>query len=156
LLKRPPSFKPQDWEPILKRLIIQNKAGRVYLKLELYRAPTVPTTVWGALPSNRGKEKPDKCPRLSLLPEAEGGLCKITSLYFRKHAECLSARGVNLIGKRIFIRTRRELDEGFPFYEQVAAVVPAPGGETKGPKSPISFETPSRLLRGSFVASGGQ
>ena len=86
-LRLPPVFKPYDGRPILKRLIILNKGGRIHLKLELYRAPTVPTTVWGALPCNRGKAKPNKCPRLGWLPAAEDGVCDITRQYFQKHGE---------------------------------------------------------------------
>ena len=123
--------------------MILNQGWRLSLKLELHQAPTVPTTVWGALPCNRGKKKPDKCPRLGWLPAAGAGVCDITRLYYAKHGEFLKARRVQLVGKRIFIRTRQELDDGPGFYEEVAAVVPPPAGPADLQKDPKSFEAPS-------------
>lgn len=131
LLRLPPVFKPYDGRPILKRLLILNRGGRLYLELELFRTPAMPTSVWGALPCNRGKAKPNKCPRLGWLPAAEDGVCHITGLYFQKHGEYLRAHGVYLVGKRIFIRTRLELDDGVALYEEVQAVVPPPQGQSE-------------------------
>ena len=143
LSRLPPVAKVYDGKPILKQLLIYNHGTRLTLKLELLRTPTAPTTVWGALPCNRGLERPDKCPRLCWLPEAVDGVCDITRQYYEKYGEHLKARGVQLTGKRIFIRTRRESDEGPNLFEQVQAVVPPPEAPKKTPKSPIPFEAPS-------------
>jgi hypothetical protein len=52
----------------------------------------------------------------------------ITLQYYERHSEYLKAHGVQLVGKRIFIRTRREVDDGVALYEEVMAVVPPPEG----------------------------
>jgi len=128
-IRLPPRFKVYDGLPILDRLVIQNRAGRLTLKLELRRPPSAPTTVWGALPCNRGLERPDKCPRLGWLSVPEDGVCDISRQYYQKHGEYLKAHSVHLTGKRIFIRTRRESDDGPALYEEVKALVPAPEGQ---------------------------
>ena len=94
--------------------------------LHLYRLPVGRWTVWGALPCNRGLEKPDKCPRLGWLPLTKGCVIQITALYFQKHAQTIWNRKLPLLGKRIFIRLRQEMDEGAALFEQVSAVVPGP------------------------------
>ena len=120
----PPPFKPYDGRPILKRLDIRNRGGWITLNLELRQKPTVPTTVWGARPCNRGVEKPARCPRLGWLPAPEDGAWDITELYFQKHGEYIKKHRVRLAGKRIFIRIRREVDGGVDLYEEVKALVP--------------------------------
>ncbi len=143
LSRLPPVAKVYDGKPILKRLLIYNRGDQLTLKLELRRAPTAPTTVWGALPCNRGRERPDKCPRLGWLSEAVDGVCDITRQYYEKFGEHLKVHSVQLTGKRIFIRTRRESDEGPPVFEEVKAVVPPPEGPRKSQKPLIPFEAPS-------------
>jgi hypothetical protein len=128
LVLLPPGPKPVNPMPVLKRLTIRNQCGRLTLKLEFRRAPTEPMTLWGARPCNRGSAKPDKCPRLGWLNTRSKRPYDITQLYFRKHREYLIKNHVQIVGKRIFIRLRRERDEGPQFYEQVSAVVPPPEG----------------------------
>jgi hypothetical protein len=142
-VRLPPRLKVYDGLPILNRLVIQNQGGRLTLKLELRRPPSTPTTVWGALPCNRGLERPDKCPRLGWLLAPEDGVCDISRQYYQKHGEYLKTHSVHIIGKRIFIRTRQESDDGPALYEEVKAVVPAPEGRAGRQKSPIPFEAPS-------------
>jgi len=129
---RPRTFNPK---PLLKRLYIFNRGGRVRLMVAVSRVPTEPTTVWGSRPCNRGWAKPDKCPRLGWLPRSRGGVIEITALYFNKHGDYIMEHQVQLVGKRIFIRIRQESDFGASLYEQVAAVVPPPEpwGGKKGP-----------------------
>ena len=135
LARVPPRSKPFDGRPLLKRLMIRNRAGRISLLLELRRAPTGPTTVWGARPCNAGRARLDHVPRLGWLPEAEGGRCDITGPYFQKHAAYIWENEVPLAGKRIFVRTRQERDDGATLFEQVSAVVPEPeGGPRKAKK----------------------
>ena len=124
----PPWSKPYNGERVLKRLAIRNRGGRITLKLEVCRVPTVPTTVWGARPCNRGVARPDKCPRLGWLPTPLEGVSDITGLYFRKHGEYIKQRRVRLAGKRIFIRIRQEVDGGPNLFEEVKALVPEPEG----------------------------
>jgi hypothetical protein len=124
LARVPPPLKPYDARPILKRLEIRNRGGWITLNLELHQTPTVPTTVWGARPCNRGVEKPVRCPRLGWLPASEDGTIEITELYFQKHGEYIKKHRVRLSGKRIFIRIRREVDGGVDLYEEVSALVP--------------------------------
>lgn len=126
LARVPPQSKPYDAKPVLKRLVIRNRGGRLTLKLELRRVPTVPTTVWGSRPCNRGLARPDKCPRLGWLMVSADAMCDITDLYFMKHGGYIKLQGVELAGKRVFIRTRQEMDDGANLFEEVQAVIPPP------------------------------
>jgi hypothetical protein len=130
LVRLPPGPRPVNPMPVLKRLIIRNRFGRITLKLEFRRAPTEPMTLWGARPCNRGAAKPDKCPLLGWLKTRSKRPYDITQLYFRKHRGYLLKNYVQLVGKRIFIRLRWERDDGPQFYEQVQAIVPPPETET--------------------------
>ena len=58
-------------------------------------------------------------------------------MYVTKHGEYIRRHGLQLEGKRIFVRIRQEVDEGVPLYEQVKAVVPTPEAQMgkKGPSS---------------------
>jgi hypothetical protein len=129
LLRVPPPVlsKPHNDDRVLKGLDIGNRDGRISLKLQFCRAPTEPMTVWGARPCNRGLAQPDKCPRLGWLAAPVGGVGDITEQYFQKHGEYIKEQGVELAGKRIFIRVRQERD-GASLYEEVRAVVPEPEG----------------------------
>jgi len=124
--RSPSQSKPYDAKPVLKLLDIRNRGGRITLKLELRRVPTAPTTVWGSRPCNRGAARPDKCPRLGWLMVSPDGVCEITELYFMKHGGYIKQHGVELVGKRIFIRTRQELDDTANLFEEVQAVIPPP------------------------------
>ena len=144
LARVPPQPKPYDAGPVLKRLVIRNRGGgRLTLELEFRRVPTAPMTVWGARPCSRGVTKPDKCPRLGWLPAPEDGVCDITALYFTKHGPYIQEHGVELTGKRIFIRIRREMDDGANLYEEVKAVVPEPEGRARRQKRPNPVVIPS-------------
>ena len=123
LARVPPPFKPYDGGRILKGLTIRNRGDWFTLHLELRRTPTVPMTVWGARPCNRGVERPAKCPRLGWLPAPQGGIIEITELYFRKHGKYVMQRWAEMVGKRIFIRVRQEVDGGVDLYEEVWALV---------------------------------
>jgi hypothetical protein len=122
----PPPSKPYEAKPVLKRLVIRNRADRITLKLELLRVPSVPTTVWGTRPCNRGLARPDKCPRLGWLMASAVLLIDITKLYFKKHGGYIKQQGMELVGKRVFIRTRQEMDDGASLFEEVQAVIPPP------------------------------
>jgi len=128
LARLPPQPRPINPKPLLKRLHIYNRGGRITFRLELSRRPTEPTTLWGSRPCNRGMAKPRNCPRLGWLPAPLRLVCEITRPYFQKHRDYLIKHQVQLVGKRIFIRVRRELDVGAIVYEQVQAVVPPPDG----------------------------
>lgn len=126
LARLPPPARTFNPKPLLKRLHIFNRGGRITLVLAVSRVPAEPTTVWGARPCKRGWARPDKCPRLGWFPRPRGGVVEITELYFKKHGDYIRQHQVPLVGKRIFIRIRQERDTGANFYEQVAAVVPPP------------------------------
>ena len=126
LARVPPRSKPYDARPLLKGLDIRNRGGRITLELQLWRVPDSPRTVWGSLRSNLGLKQPHKCPRLGWLPAPQGRWSEITKLYFKKHGEYIQQHGLQLVGKRIFVRLRQEVDEGAQLYEQVKAVVPQP------------------------------
>ena len=143
LARVPPPAKPNDGKPVLKGLEIHNHAGRIILKLHLYRVPANPRTVWGAFPFNRGLEKPDKCPRLGWLPAPKNLVADITALYYENYAQRIWNSKTPLAGKRILIRLREETDYHTRLYEEVAAIVPEPEPRTKAKKSPIPFEAPS-------------
>ena len=159
MARQPPLPKPFDGRPLLKRLRIRNRNGRISLELELRRVPGAPRTVWGSLPCNLGLKQPRACPRLGWLPDPQGRWIKITGLYFAKHGEYILQHGLRLVGKRIFIRLRQELDEGTPLYEQVKAVVPPPEvprvkkGTSSSKDLRILFESSSKGLRSNTPAS---
>ena len=142
MIRVPPLSKPYDPRPLLKGLDIRNRDGRITLELELTRAPDTPRTVWASRPCNRGVKKPDKCPWLGWLPVSRGRWREITALYFKKHGEYIKDQGLELVGKRIFVRLRQETDDGANLYEQVRAVVPKP--EVKMGKKAL---IPTKLLR---------
>ena len=158
----PPRPKLCDTRPLLKGLNIRNRGGRITLELQLWRAPDGPRTVWASLPSNLGLKKPHSCPRLGWLPAPQGRWSEFTKLYFKKHGEYLKRHGLPLVGKRIFIRLRQELDDGPPLYEQVKAVVPQPEvpigkkGLSSSKDHRILFEGPSNALRNNTRTSRGQ
>ena len=147
IIRVPPLSKPYDPRPLLKGLDIRNRDGRITLEVELTRAPDTPRTVWASRPCNRGVKKPDKCPRLGWLSVSRGRWFEITKLYFKKHGEYIKQHGLELVGKRIFVRLRPETDDGPNLYEQVRAVVPKP--EVKMGKKAI---VPTKLLRSSYEA----
>ena len=126
LTRLPPPSKAFDGMPVLKGLRIRNHLGRLTLTLDLHRPLTESMTLWGARPCNRGAAKPDKCPRLGWVSPGKSLHRDITPLYFKKHRAYLIQHQVPLVGKRIFIRLRREQDEGAQLYEQVQATVPPP------------------------------
>jgi hypothetical protein len=53
-------------------------------------------------------------------------IIEITALYFKKHGGYIQQQGMELVGKRIFIRTRQEMDDGANLFEEVQAVIPPP------------------------------
>jgi hypothetical protein len=120
---------------ILKRFTIGNRSGRITLVLVVSRVPGVRITVWGSRPCNRGISRIPDCPRLGELPEPTGGVSDFTWHYFRKHWEYIEKNDVELVGKRIFIQLRVELEGWGKLCERASAVVPAPearGGRAKG------------------------
>jgi len=126
LLTLPPEFKPFSPRPLLKRLIITNRRGRITLKLELSRVPAGEITVWASRPCSQGRKGCQKCPRLGPLPPSARGLHDITQLYFEKHGEYIARLGVQLVGKRIYVRIRQELDDTPSVYQEARAIVPVP------------------------------
>ncbi len=153
LARVPTPFKPSDGRPLLKGLSIRNRGGRITLVLELRRGPDAPRTVWASLPCNLGLKKPRECPRLGWLPAPQARRSEITRLYFTKHGEHIRQHGLQLVGKRIFVRLRLERDDGVLLYEQARTVVPKPEVEMgkKGPSSSKEvrrgFEGGSKELR---------
>jgi hypothetical protein len=126
MLRLPPPSQSYNPRPLLKGLDIRNRGGRITLELELHRAPDGPRTVWASLPCNLGQKKPGSCPRLGWLPVGRGRWRDITGLYFKKHGKHIKAHRLQLVGKRIFVRLRLEVDTGAQLYEQARAVVPKP------------------------------
>jgi len=122
--------KPVPCSPtrVLKRLLITNRSGRITLKLELSSVPTARFTVWASRPCHRGLSVCDKCPRLGPLPPPQDGFSDITELYFQKHGAYIERHGIELAGKRIFVRIREEMDDGPRLYEPAWSVVPGPEG----------------------------
>jgi hypothetical protein len=127
-LTGPPERAAYGGKPIIRRLVIRNRGDRIALELGVFQVPSVRVTVWGSRPCNRGVSVGAKCPRLGDLPAPAGGVSDITGLYFRKHGKYIEKHGAQLVGKRIFIRTRVELEGWSKLYEGTNAVVPAPEG----------------------------
>jgi hypothetical protein len=128
LLTEVPAQKAYSGKPVLRRLVIGNRGGQITLKLEVAPAAGVRVTVWGSRPCNRGVSRSPKCPRLGDLPAAAGGASDITELYFRKHGEYIATSRLQMAGKRIFIRTRVEMEGGPGLWEGTNGVVPEPEG----------------------------
>ncbi len=147
LTRVPLPSKGYDPKPLIKGLDIRNRGGRITLELELFRKPDGLWTVWASLPSNLGVKKPRECPRLGRLPVLQGRWCEITTLYFKKYGAYIKQHGLQLVGKRIFVRLRQELDEGVPLYEQVRGVVPKPE-VPMGKKGPSSSKEVRRRFEG--------
>lgn len=124
-VRLPPPDAPPAENPV-GQLVITNCGGRVRLKLQVPRQPTAPISVWGSRPCRLGISGCDKCPRLGPLPPPQGGFCDITALYFAKHGGYIDKHRVPLAGRRIFIRTRLELDGRTNLFMPVSAVVPRP------------------------------
>jgi hypothetical protein len=119
-----PERKAYSGKLLLKQLLITNRSGRITLKLEVSHAPGVRVTVWASRPVNRGVSRRPKCPRLGDLPAPAGGLSDITRLYFAKHGPYIMEHRLPMVGKRIFVLTRVELDDGPGSREATDAVVP--------------------------------
>ena len=66
--------------------------------------------------------------------EINGNMIDITRPYFEKHGEYIEARGLELVGKRIFVRVREESGVGRALFEARNAVVPPPNVSAKAPK----------------------
>jgi hypothetical protein len=130
--RQPPARLPLPDAPPAENpvgeLVITNRGGRIRLKLQVLRQPTAPISVWGSRPCNLGLANCKKCPQLGLLPPPKRGFTDITDLYFAKHAGYIDKQRMLLVGKRIFIRTRLELDGWPKMFKPVSAVVPGPVG----------------------------
>ena len=135
-LRLPPPPAPYAENPV-RKLLIANTPGGVRLWLEVLQAPKAPISVWASRPCKLGIRNCHKCPRLGLLSPSNRGFCEITQLYFAKHGEYIAAHRVQLVGKRIFVRTRPELDGAPRLLMPVYAIVPPPGERSwqarKGP-----------------------
>ena len=126
LLTLSPKVEPFGARPLLKRLIITNRRGRITLQIELSGVPVGVITVWASRPCNLGRKGCQKCPRIGPLPPRRRGLYNITPLYFDKHGEYIIRHGMQLIGKRIYVRIRQESDEKPSLYQEARAIVPPP------------------------------
>jgi hypothetical protein len=125
-LRLPPPPAPYAENPV-RKLLIANTPGGVRLWLEVPQTPKAPISVWASRPCKLGIRDCHKCPLLGLLPPSNRGLCEITQLYFAKHGEYIATHRVQLVGKRIFVRTRPELDGAPRLLMPVHAIVPPPG-----------------------------
>ena len=119
---------------ILKGFVISNWRGQITLKLEVSPPPGVRVTVWASRPCNQGVSFNAKCPRLGELPHPAGGMSDITAPYFAKHGEFIERQGMDLVGKRIFVRVREESGVGPALFEEKNEVVPPPGMHAKALK----------------------
>ena len=127
-LREPPAPPSYSGKKILKRFVIRNEGGEISLELELSHVPNVRVTVWGSRPCNPGISSGVKCPRLGELPPPKAGVSDITWLYVRKHWAYIEKHAVGIVGKRIFIQIRVELEGWGGLYESASAVVPPPEG----------------------------
>ena len=130
LLTEPPRSARYDSKPVLKRLLITNRRGRIVLKLEVSAMPGARYTVWGSRPCNLGVSWRPNCPRLGALPAPVGRWSDITALYFRKHGDHIMQHELPVVGKRIYIRVREERDAGPTLYRGSQGGRPGPGGRT--------------------------
>jgi hypothetical protein len=134
MLTELPSSEAPPPRGVLKRLLITNRRRRVRLWLEVSPPPNARFTVWGSRPCNQGISAYHKCPRLGPLPETVNGWSEITGLYFKKHGGYIETQLGQIVGKRIVIRLRQELEAGPTGYEEVRAVVPPPEDRARRPK----------------------
>jgi hypothetical protein len=134
VLTEVPTPVASSGKAILKGFVLSNWRGQITLKLEVSPPPSVRVTVWASRPRNQGVSFNAKCPRLGELPQPAGGMSDITAPYFEKHGEYIEARGMELVGKRIFVRVREESGVGSALFEEKNAVVSPPGVHAKALK----------------------
>jgi hypothetical protein len=96
--------------------------------------PNARFTVWSLRPCHLGISACHKCPRLGPLPSPENVWSNISGLCFQKHGDYNKAQSVQIVGKRIVIRLRQELDTGAAVCEEARAVVPPPQRRARRPK----------------------
>jgi hypothetical protein len=112
-----PPADPQFGANPVGNLTITNTRGVPALKLNVSAAPTRLTLVWGTAPCSAGVSFPGRFTFLGLLPDPVAGVSDIAALYVAKY-------GVPPVGKRIFIRTRQQINGWQDNPKQTTAVVP--------------------------------
>ena len=121
LLTWPPAVADFGSNPA-KAFTIAHDSRGVVLHLTLARAPADEIVVYASPPCNRGKRRNWDYRLLGLLSSPIKGVNDISVLYMKKY-------GLPLEGKRVFIRTRQEINgwRGEP-WEASAVVPPREGG----------------------------
>jgi hypothetical protein len=116
LLSEPPSPANFGPNPVVA-FIIANDGSGIALKLALARVPAGEIMVYGSPPCNRGKRRCWDLRVLGLLRAPVKGVNDITELYVKKY-------GVPPVGKRVFIRTRQQMNGWQDKPWETSAVVP--------------------------------
>jgi len=136
LLTEMPARKAFAPGRILKALVVTNHGRRISLKLCVAPAPGAQLTVWASRPLNQGVSVCHNIPLLGPLPSSADEWFDITELYYRKHGPHLKANRIPLVGKRIIINLRQELDDGAKSVEQARALIPPPELRSRAAKKP--------------------
>jgi hypothetical protein len=98
-------------------LVITNTGGDIDLKLAVRGTPVPYTIVLGTAPCSAGISFAMHFVILGLLPAPKAGFSNIRKLYVDKF-------GVPPVGKRVFIRTRQQINGWADLPKQTTAVVP--------------------------------
>jgi hypothetical protein len=112
-----PTERPTFSANPVDKLVITNTGGDIDLKLAVRGTPVPYSIVLGTAPCSAGISYATHFVILGLLPAPEAGFSNIRKLY-------VDVFGVPPVGKRVFIRTRQQIDgwEGLP--KQTTAIVP--------------------------------
>jgi hypothetical protein len=100
-------------------LVITNTGGEIDFKLVVRSTPVPYTIVLGTAPCSAGISYATHFVILGLLSAPEAGFSNIRKLY-------VDMFGVPPVGKRVFIRTRQQINGWEDLPKQTTAIVPAP------------------------------
>ena len=113
-----PPARPRFRKNPVGALMITNTRGKIALKLKVSGTPAQTIIVLGYPPVSAGVSFARDFTILGLLPVPVGGVSDITELYVARY-------GVPLVGKRLLIRTRQQIDGWEDLPVQTTAIVPA-------------------------------
>jgi hypothetical protein len=114
-----PTERPHFGANPVGQLVVTNIGGDIDLRLPVRGIPTPYIIVPGTAPCSAGISFASHFVILGFLPAPKAGFSSIRKLYVDRF-------GVPPVGKRIFIRTRQQIDGWEDWPKQTTAIVPAP------------------------------
>ncbi len=111
---------------VLQALLLTNQRGRLGIKLGVRLPPGARFTVWASRPCNAGRLSIPRCPQIGPLPPPVYGWSDLTAPYLKKHGAWISQQRLQLMGKRIFVLLRQEMDTRPGLPHLVKGLIPPP------------------------------